>query len=187
MSMPEPQTERDVILALADGSLPSPTTFMGSEFFTIRISGTGCRYRSAHGEFVWRDPELWLRPAMQQRCVGLPVVVGHPADGTLDTKEFLQRVIGIVVHTFIPGGELDSLWGVMRVLDRSAAAELINGDYDSSPAVVLNGDENVVPDLDGERLLVEGEPKLIDHVAICRKGVWTAPGDVPGVEITQAA
>ena len=49
--MPEPQTEHDVILALADGSLPSPSTYMGSEFFTIRISGTGCRYRSAHGEF----------------------------------------------------------------------------------------------------------------------------------------
>ena len=75
----------------------------------------------------------------------------------------------------------------MRVLDRSAAAELIGGKYNSSPAVVLNGDENVVLDLDGERLLVEGCPKLIDHVAICRKGVWTAPGDDPGVEITTQA
>ena len=37
---------------------------------------------------------------MRQRCVGLPVVVGHPEDGVLDTKEFVQRVIGIVVHTF---------------------------------------------------------------------------------------
>ena len=158
--------------------------FHGQRVFHDQISGTGCRYRSAHGEFVWRDPQLWLSPAMQQRCIGLPIIIGHPVAGVLNTKEFLQRVIGIVVHTFVSG---DELWGVMRVLDRDAAAELVGGEYDSSPAVVLNGDENAVLDLDGEKLLIEGEPKLIDHIAICRKGVWTAPGDDPGVEITQAA
>jgi hypothetical protein len=93
-------------------------------------------------------------------------------------------VIGIAVHTFVLD---DELWGVMRVLDRDAAAELTDGEYDSSPAVVLSSDENVVLDVDGEKLLVEGRPSLIDHVAICRRGVWTAPGQNPGVEITQAA
>ena len=177
-------TEHDVILALARGFLPSPTTYMDSEFFTIRISGTGCRYRSQHAEYVWRDPDLWLSPEMLTRCVGLPVIIGHPAEGVLDSKEFLQRVIGIAVHTFVLD---DELWGVMRVLDRDAAAELTDGEYDSSPAVVLSSDENVVLDVDGEKLLVEGRPSLIDHVAICRRGVWTAPGQNPGVEITQAA
>ena len=75
--------------------------------------------------------------------------------GVLNTKEFLQRVIGIIVHAFISGDERDELWGVMRVLDRDAAAELINGQYDSSPAVVMNADSNVVLDLDGTKLLIK--------------------------------
>jgi hypothetical protein len=182
--MPEIATERAAILALADGALPSPTEFCGSTFFTIRISGTGCRYRAAHDEFVWRNPRLWLSPAMQQRCVGLPVIVGHPLEGVLTTKEFVQRVIGIIVHAFVSG---DELWGVLRCLDRDADAELIAGEYDSSPAVVLDGDENVVLELDGSKLLIEGEPALIDHVAICKRGVWgSGPNDQPGVEIPQA-
>jgi hypothetical protein len=181
--------ERDVILGLAQGELPSPQEWCGSTWFNIRLSGTGVRYRAAHNEYVFRG-RAWISPAMQQRCIGLPVVVGHPEAGTLNTKEFLRRVIGIVVHTFISGDERDELWGVMRVLDRDAAAKLINGEhaYDSSPAVVLNADDNVVLDLDGTKLLIEGDsPTLIDHIAICRKGVWTAPGDEPGVEITSQA
>jgi colicin import membrane protein len=189
LPMSEIRNERDVILGLAAGALPSPTTFCGSEWFNIRLSGTGIRYRAQHDEFVYRS-RAWISPAMQQRCIGLPVVAGHPEAGTLNTKEFLQRVIGIVVHTFISGDERDELWGVMRVLDRAAAAELINGEqaYDSSPGVVLNSADNVVLDLDGTKLLIEGDsPTLIDHIAICRKGVWTAPGDEPGVEITSQA
>jgi hypothetical protein len=118
--MLEIANERDVILALADGSLPSPTEWCGSTWFTIRISGTGVRYRAAHDEFVYRS-QAWLSSTMQRRCVGIPVLVGHPANGgVLNTKEFLQRVIGIIVHAFVSG---DELWGVMRCLDRDAAAE----------------------------------------------------------------
>ena len=78
--------------------------------------------------------------------------------------------------------------GVMRCLDHDAAAELINGEhsYSSSPAVILDGTENAVLDIDGTKLLVEGEPKLLDHLAICKAGVWDAPGE-PGVEITSQA
>jgi hypothetical protein len=184
--MPEIQTERDVILALADGTLPSPATFMNAEWFVVRISGTGCAWRSQIRELVWREPKIWLSPEMRQRCIGLPVVVGHPALGTLNTKEFLQRVIGIIVHAFVRDQDL---MGVMRCLDREAAAELLNGGYDSSPAVVLNAGENAVLEIDGTKLLVEGEPRLIDHLAICEVGVWSGigPNDQPGIEISQAA
>jgi hypothetical protein len=179
-----PETERDIILQLANGTLPSPATFMNAEFFVVRISGTGCAWRAQLRELVWREPQIWLSPEMQQRCVGLPVVVGHPALGTLDTKEFLQRVIGVIVFAFVRDQDL---MGVMRCLDRDAAAELINGEYDSSPAVVLDGTENAVLEIDGTKLLVEGEPRLIDHLAICKSGVWTGPNDQPGIEISQAA
>jgi hypothetical protein len=163
--------------------LPSPTTFCGSEFFLIRITGTGVRYRSQHSEFVYRSPDLWKN--LLPRCTSIPVVVGHPPSGQLDTKEFLGRIIGIVVHAFWTADQ--EVWGVMRCLDRAATIELITDQlgYDSSPAVVLDSAENIVIDLDGEKLLIEGEPKLIDHLAICRVGVWGGPDD-KGVEITEA-
>jgi hypothetical protein len=179
-----PETERDIILQLAEGLLPSPTSFMGSEFFLIRFTGTGVRFRSQYSEFVYRPPDLWKN--LLPRCTSIPVVVNHPPSGQLDTKEFRERIIGVTVHAFWVEDE-QAVWAVMRCLDHDATVELINGEYDSSPAVVFDGGDNVVFDLDGSRFLVEAEPTLIDHLAICRSGVWgSAPGDSKGVEITEA-
>jgi hypothetical protein len=38
-------------------------------------------------------------------------------------------------------------------------------------------------EVDGKPLLIEGDPVLLDHLAICSLGVWTREG-VPGVENT---
>ena len=40
-------------------------------------------------------------------------------------------------------------------------------------------------DLDeGDTLLIEGEPSMLDHVAICERGVWSRGTAERGVEIT---
>jgi hypothetical protein len=175
--------ELDVARAVATGEMPSPTEYYGSVVFAVRISGTGVAYRGEpHNEFCHRDKKLWLSTDMQRRVIGLPVLAGHPDKGVLDTKEFAARVIGIVVFSFVRGSEL---WGVMRVVDRDAAAALADGDYDSSPAVQFSPGANYAVDAgDGDRLLVEGDPAAIDHVAVVPRGVWTRPGDESGVQVS---
>jgi hypothetical protein len=39
--------------------------------------------------------------------------------------------------------------------------------------------------LDGKKLLVEPEPMLVDHLAICHRGVWSRDGEATGVETTE--
>ena len=79
---------------IADGTLPSPTEFMNSWYWMLRISGTGVAWRASVGEFCLRDPALWLSEEMQRRCLGLPVVMEHPAAGILNSAEFAARAVG---------------------------------------------------------------------------------------------
>jgi colicin import membrane protein len=179
----EPRTELEAAELVGRGDLPSPTNYFGSELFAVRISGTGCAYRQALNELVWRDPAIWLGEGMQRRCISLPVVIGHPPGGILNTKEFAERVIGLIIFSYVRG---DELWGVMRVLDHDAAAALVDSEYDSSPSVLFGNDSgNVTIELYGRKFLVESWPTLVDHLAIVPKGVWRRKGDEPGVEVTQ--
>jgi Uncharacterized protein conserved in bacteria (DUF2213) len=175
--------ELDVARAVASGEMLSPTEYYGSVFFAVRVSGTGVAYRGEpHNEFCLRPKATWTDDTMQRRVLGLPVLAGHPAGGVLNSQEFAARVIGIVVFSFVRD---DALWGVMRVIDRDAAAALADGDYDSSPAVQFSPGANFTADAgDGDRLLVEGDPAAIDHVAVVPRGVWTRPGDQAGVQIS---
>lgn len=181
----QPTTELDVAAGIASGALPSPTTFLGTSYFAIRISGTGVAYRPAKREYGWRDPKIWLGAEMQRRVLGVPVVLGHP-EGTLVKAEYLaQRIAGIITYAFVRGTEL---WGVMRALGLhpEEAALLVKGDYDTSPGIILAGGDITTEIQKGERLLNEGLPKLVDHVAICARGVWSKGGTTArGVEITE--
>jgi hypothetical protein len=182
--MIEPRTEIEAAALVAAGMLPSPTNYFGSELFAVRISGVGCAYRAQHDEFVWRDREIWLNDTTLRRCLGIPVVVGHPPQGVLDGEELAKRIIGIIIFSFVRN---DEAWGVMRCLNHEAAAIIADADsYDSSPAVVFSADSGnekiTLPD--GSRLLVETSPAILDHLAICQRGVWSKPGDAPGVEVT---
>jgi hypothetical protein len=71
--VPEIATERDVILALADGSLPSPTTFCDRSGLTSDY--TGIRYRAAHDEFVYRS-RAWISPACSNVALACPLLLG---------------------------------------------------------------------------------------------------------------
>ena len=46
----------------------------------------------------------------------------------------------------------------------------------------MTGGDDVLINVDGEPLLLEGNPVLLDHPAICEQGVWDKLGDPAGVK-----
>jgi hypothetical protein len=179
-------TELDVARAMADGRLPSPTEFHNSKFYRVRISGTGVAWRPSVGEFVYRPPSVWLTDEFCERVRGLPVIAEHPDKKILDGDNFYSRIVGICTFGFVEG---DELWGIVRVFAERAAEILNGGAFDSSPAVNFAPGQNIKLQLDGDTLLIEDDPALLDHVALVdtsegNRGVWTRDAD-PGVEITE--
>jgi hypothetical protein len=171
--------ELDIARALADGELSSPAEFMNSYYWVLRISGTGVAWRESVGEYCLREPEMWLGEEMQRRCLGLPVVMEHPEGGTLNSAEFSARAVGVIVYSFVRDSDL---MGVARILDKQAI-EILKDGADTSPAVQFAPDSGARIEIDGKPLLIEGDPLLFDHLAVCSLGVWTREG-VPGVENT---
>ncbi|MEJ0093149.1 MAG: DUF2213 domain-containing protein [Methylocella sp.] len=181
--------ELDVALSVASGEMPSPTRFANSDYVALRLSGTGCAYRPSLSEYVFRDPDVWLSDEMRRRVLGLPVVIEHPADNALTSRFFGERSVGMVVHSFVRN---DELWGVARVLDSTACSMIAGGMFDTSPGVLLEPGASATVDIDGIPMIVEGEPLLIDHLALVytgagNHGVWTRSNgeNGPGVEITE--
>jgi hypothetical protein len=173
--------ELQVAERIADGTLPSPQQFGASWYWAIRISGTGAAWRASEGEFVWREPEIWLTPEMRNRAAALPVLIDHPASGTLNSPEFAARCVGVTTYAYVRG---DELWAIARVLDAGANEILLAGAYeDSSPAVTFAPGTGARIEIAGKPLLLEPEPLLFCHIALCSKGVWTRDGP-PGVETT---
>ena len=171
--------ELQLAMRIADGTLPSPQEFMNSWFWVMRISGTGVAYRKSLGEFCLRESDIWLSDEMQRRCLGLPVVMEHPSAGILNSAEFGARAVGMIVYSFVRDTDL---MGVARILDKQAI-EILKEGADTSPAVSFAPDSGVRLEVDGKPLLIEGDPVLLDHLAICSLGVWTRSGD-SGVENT---
>jgi hypothetical protein len=169
--------ELEIAEQIARGALPSPQEFCSSFYWMLRISGTGVAWRASVGEYCLREPDLWLSEEMQRRCLGLPVVMEHPAAGLLDSAEFGARAVGMIVYSFVRESDL---MGVARILD-AAAIEILAGGADTSPAVQFAPNTGARITIDGKPLLIEGDPMLIDHLAIVSMGVWTRSA-APGVE-----
>jgi hypothetical protein len=173
--------ETDVANAMAVGELTSPQTVDNMTLFNIRITGTGMSYRTAHNEHVWRDPSLYLTPEFVQRCNGLPVIFEHPKGSVLSSKEFNDRIVGTIVLPYIKG---EDVWGIARMYDAGVIEIMSDDKMSTSPAVVWRD-----PDVnqkfiqeDGSTFLIEGKPSLLDHIAICERGVWDKGGGPTGVE-----
>lgn len=177
------KTERDIAIAIAAGDLPSPTVFMNQTFFACRFTAIGVAWRQSVGEFALRDRAVWLSPDMCRRIIGVPVIIDHPPGAVLDGPEFNNRVVGVVVLGFVRG---DELWAIARIVDKDAAKMIDQGNFDTSPAVIFDPASNetlILPD--GEKLPIEGVPALIDHLAICERGVWSkGDPDAVGIETT---
>ena len=118
-----------------------------------------------------------------RRCNGLSVIMKHPEGATLTSEEFGDRIVGSVFVPYLRP-EVDEVWAIAKVYDDWANAALDGMDLSTSPAVVFKemGPEHRKIKLDdGAALLIEGEPKLLDHIAICEAGVWDKGGKPAGV------
>jgi 8-oxo-dGTP pyrophosphatase MutT (NUDIX family) len=163
---------------IRDGKLTSPQKYNNIHLFDIRITGTGASYRSGLDEYVWRDSSLYLNDRFLKRCNGLPVIFEHPNSSTLNTKEYVERNIGSVFIPYIKG---DEVWAIVKIWDEHAARIMENNRLSTSPAVVLGNDDKYKDLKDGNVLLIEDVPRLLDHIAICQVGVWDKQGPPAGV------
>jgi hypothetical protein len=176
-------TELDAARLVMSGVLPSPTRFANVTLFDLRVTGTGTAYRSADDEMTYRPPEFYLNDEFLQRCNGLPVVWVHPEAGRLNSAEYSDRTIGTIMLPYIKN---DEVWGVARIYDDAAIQAMSESQLSTSPGVVFRSmkDNATITDEEGNSLLIEGIPALLDHLAICEQGVWDKGGNPAGITLT---
>lgn len=179
--------ELDIAEAMAAGRLASPQKYENLWLFAIRITGTGVAYRHGRKEFVWRDPALYMNERFMKRIMGLATIWEHPEKSLLNGKEFTKRAVGAVMLPYLRP-DLNEVWAIARIHDEEAAREMDQTQLSTSPAVnFADPTENDRVRLDGGKvMLIEGDPSLIDHIAICPHGVWDKGGDPTGVESVNA-
>jgi predicted NUDIX family NTP pyrophosphohydrolase len=182
------RTEYDYAKLISQDCLPSPQMYANVMLLAIRITGTGLAYRSSIGEHVWRDPSLYLNEEFLKRCNGLIVVMDHPDSAVLTSEEFKNRAVGSIILPYIKG---DEVWGIAKIYDQASVDEILEGEISTSPSVVFDntaGNTTLTTE-NGEPLLIEGVPFLLDHIAIVTKargskGVWDKGGEATGVLLT---
>ena len=174
--------ELQIAKAMVAGDLTSPQFYHNIGFFAIRIFGTGVAYRVGEDEYTYRSPDVFLTDEFVERCNGLPVIWEHPETDkpTLTSDEFADRVVGTIILPYISG---DEIWGIAKIYDDIAKSVMENEQVSTSPSVVFRGGlKNKTIELDnGDRILVEGAPDLLDHLAICEQGVWDKAESPSGV------
>ena len=171
--------ELDLAQMMAAGDLVSPQHYHNVWLYCIRITGTGVSYRPQLNEFVFRRPENYLTPEFLARCSGLPVIMLHPEERVLNSEEFGNRVIGTVMLPYIQG---DEVWAVAKLYDAAAIEMLQTEQMSTSPGVIVGKDSIRMELADGSKLLIEGKPALLDHICLCKLGVWDKGGDPTGVD-----
>ncbi|EKM5742870.1 DUF2213 domain-containing protein [Enterobacter kobei] len=170
-------TELDAATRIRDGTLLSPFKFSNVWLVDLRITGTGAAYRSKYGEHVWRNPDEYLNDEFLSRCNGLPVIIDHPDNPMIDDTDFRERVVGAVMLPYIKG---DEVWAVSRVYCEDIIPDIVAGLVSTSPGVVFNdasGNITIETSEEGESVLIEGKPFLVDHIALVTEkhgiiGVW---------------
>ncbi|HAT7516907.1 TPA: NUDIX hydrolase [Kluyvera ascorbata] len=172
--------ETEVAALIADGTLSSPQFFINMWMFAIRVTGTGVTWRSADQQMAFRNPDDYLTPEFLQRVAGLPLIWLHPEKNTLDSNEFAKRVIGTLTNSWV--ADNDEVWAIARVYDAEAAEIMATRQLSTSPTVTFSEVPDSIIKVDGQPLLVEPSPQLLDHVAICEQGVWDKLLDPTGVK-----
>ncbi len=187
--------ELQVAQAIADKQLTSPQQFGNIWLFDIRITGTGVALRSEHkddsgkvtqeAEYAIRDPAHYCTPDFLARCNGLPVILHHPKDKLMmDGDDFKERGIGTVFLPYIRHADQE-VWAVAKIYDQAAAEMMQSIQLSTSPAVNWSQPNDKLKLEDGKNVLIESNPILLDHIAVCWQGVWDKGGDPSGVSITR--
>ncbi len=173
--------ELDVAHAIADGRLTSPQRYENVWLFAIRVTGTSVAYRPKHEEFVLRSAEHWTTTDALARCNGMPVIFKHPKKSPLlNSEEFSNRIVGTIFLPYVAGTEV---WAIAKIYVDAAAEMMAEGGLSTSPGVNFsNFKVNATLTVEnGSKVLVEGDPSLFDHVAICELGVWDKGGEPTGI------
>ncbi len=171
--------ETEVAALISDGTLSSPQYFINMWMFAIRVTGTGVTWRSADQQMAFRNPDDYLTPEFLQRVAGLPLIWLHPKKNILDSNEFAERVIGTLTNSWV--ADKGEVWAIARVYDAEAAEIMATRQLSTSPTVkFVETPKSII--VDGQPLLVEPSPELLDHVAICEQGVWDKLLDPTGVK-----
>lgn len=171
--------ELDIAKAIRDGELTSPQWYENIALFAIRITGTGMAYRVGHDEIAVRNPAHYLTPEFLERCAGLPVILQHPKGTILNTEEYRERNVGSCMLPYIKG---DEVWAIAKIYDEPSARMMEATQLSTSPSVVWRGADTQTIEIDGRKYLVEGDPNLLDHIAVCPQGVWDKGGEPVGIE-----
>lgn len=172
--------ETEVAALIADGTLSSPQFFINMWMFAIRVTGTGVTWRSADQQMAFRNPDDYLTPEFLQRVAGVPLIWLHPEKNKLDSDEFAKRVIGTLTNSWV--ADNGEVWTIGRVYDAEAAEIMATRQLSTSPTVTYSESQDSIIKVDGQPLLVEPSPQLLDHVAICEQGVWDKLLDPTGVK-----
>ena len=172
--------ETEVAALIADGTISSPQFFINMWMFAIRVTGTGVTWRSADQQMAFRNPDDYLTPDFLQRVAGVPLIWLHPEKNKLDSDEFAKRVIGTLTNSWV--ADNGEVWAIARVYDAEAAGIMATTRLSTSPTVTYSDPQNAIIKVDGQPLLVEDSPVLLDHVAICEQGVWDKLLDPTGVK-----
>ncbi|MFV2956850.1 NUDIX hydrolase [Citrobacter portucalensis] len=162
--------ETQVATLIADGTLSSPQFFTNMWMYAIRVTGTGVTWRSADQQMAFRNPDDYLTPEFLQRVAGVPLIWLHPEKNKLDSDEFARRVIGTLTNAWV--ADNGEVWAIARVYDAEAAEIMATKQLSTSPTVTFSEVPDSIINVDGQPLLVEPSPQLLDHVAICEQGVW---------------
>jgi hypothetical protein len=173
-------TDHETAEAIRDGKMASPTKYGDFWLFDLRITGTGAAYRDALDEWAVRDPKEWLHDDFVNRCNGLPVIFEHPERSGLDSKEFGERAIGTVVLPYVKG---DEVWGIAKIFNSDAAQVMQTTHRSTSPGVTPPKGSVAAELKDGSKVLAEGLPLVLDHLAICAAGVWDKDGPPEGIRL----
>ena len=164
--------ESDVINGMRTGELPSPTRLGNSLYYRMRMTGTGAVWRSDGGD-TYRNASKYINKGFVSACVGIPLVMDHPESGRIGPHD---KIIGVTVSAYtlkLMRMPLE-IWVISRVIDGAAQeASLLTEVLSTSPSVIVGESP------DGYS---EGDPLVIDHLAVCAVGVWDRGGPVYGID-----
>ena len=177
---PEEATDHEIAEGIRGGKYASPTQVGTFWLFDMRVTGTGMAWRESLGEWAHRDPKEWLSPEFVERAASVPVIWLHPDGSGLNTEEYRERAIGNTVLSYVKD---DEVWAVAKIFDADAAEAMQTTHRSTSPGVTPPKGSIAVELNNGDKVLDEGLPLVLDHLAICEMGVWDKDGPPAGIRL----